>query len=103
VLELQLDRFFCLFAARTATVTMLRRLFAVQNSSSLVAKRLLSAGSGMQFLSFVLLTVSMYLFSIIFSVTIIVMHGVVYIFFVLRGTPGALIFYFWCCFTVLEK
>jgi len=57
VLELQLDRFFCQFVARTATVTMLRRLFAVQNSSSLVAKRSLSAGSEMQFLSFVLLTV----------------------------------------------
>jgi len=46
VLVLLLDRFFCLFVARMPMVTMLKRLFVVLSSSSLVVKRLLSAGNG---------------------------------------------------------
>lgn len=47
VLGSALARFCYLFAARIATVTMLKRLFVVQSLSFLVAKRLLLAGSGM--------------------------------------------------------
>lgn len=47
VLELPLDRSSCQFAARIAIVFMLKKLFVVQSSSFLVAKKSLSAESGM--------------------------------------------------------
>jgi hypothetical protein len=77
---------------------MRRRLSAVQNSSSLVAKRLLSAGSGMRFLSFIQ-TVEVCLQSITWPVAIIVVHEGLHFFLFHGGTPID----FSCRFAILVK
>jgi len=47
VLELRLDRFFCLLGVRIIMEFMLRKLFVELSLSSLVVKRSLLAGNGM--------------------------------------------------------